>query len=76
MTCWGRADCKGARGLAGASEVGAWGGGRKETDRNPCLCALDRLLLVRVDLGSSCEVPACLGLGIRVESSSLTPLLS
>lgn len=54
--CWG--------GLGGASEVGAWGGGRKETDRNPCLCALDQLLLVRVDLGSSCEVPACLGLGI------------
>ena len=54
--CWG--------GLGGTSEAGAGGGGRKETDRNPWLCALNRLLPVKVDLGSSCEVPACLGLGI------------
>ena len=54
--CWG--------GLGGTSAAGAGGGGRKETDRNPWLCALNRLLPVKVDLGSSCEVPACLGLGI------------
>lgn len=54
--CWGA--------LGGASEVGVGDGRRKETDCNPWPCAVGRLLLVRVDLGSSWEVPACLGLGI------------
>ena len=54
--CWG--------GLRGASEVGVGDGGRKETDCNPWPCPVGRLLQVRVDLGSSWEVPACLGLGI------------